>query len=82
MATPSKFSKQYKIREELLTFLSPRPCKIRTRNKPTSSPTESGFRERLTTCTSDLEKALPLTSPLKRQRPREWDIYTHQEEGE
>jgi len=81
MATPRKLSKQYNIREELLTFLSPVPCKIRTRNKP-SSPGEAGFRERLTTCTSDLEKALPLTSPLKRQRPREWDIYTHQEDGE
>jgi len=43
---------------------------------------EYGFKERLTTCASDLEKALPMISPLKRQRPREWNIYTNQEEAD
>jgi len=43
---------------------------------------EYGFKERLTTCASDLEKALPMISPLKRQRPREWNMYTNQEEAD
>jgi len=81
MGTPRKLSKTFNFcqKEEVLTFLSPIPCKLRARqrNKP-HTPIESGFKERLTTCTSDLEKALPLLSPLKRQRPREWDIHTNQ----
>lgn len=77
--TPRKFNMSFKMNEEPLTFLSPVPSKHRARNYPNTS-IESGFKERLTTCTSDLEKALPLISPLKRQRPSEWDIYTNQEE--
>jgi len=81
------------MKDELLTFLSPKSSKILARNKPRTAM-ESGFKavseqdcflrylsyqeDRLTTCTYDLEKALPLLSDLKRQRPREWDIHTNQ----
>jgi len=70
IGSPRNLRKAYNMKDELLTFLSPKASKKLARNKPRTAM-ESGFK-----AVSEQDCFVQYLS--YQQRPREWDINTNQ----